>query len=290
MRTRIISVPYGMGELLAGPGRGPGALLDAGLESSLRHQGHAVERTEVILEKAGNLAEIKAAFVLAALVRRDVANAVADSALPIVLSGNCMISAGAISGLPDEGTEVLWFDAHADLNTPETTESGYIDGMALSITCGSCWGTLAALNGLRPIDEGKVILIGARDLDSAEKERVSASRIRTLTVEQVKGGALEGLLSQGGAGLYLHIDADVLDTSVGVANQFAAPGGLEEQAMLAALSKAASSRKVEALGITAFEPDCDRDGRMRSALVRMIDHLVNAVERHQEPGPGPGGR
>jgi arginase len=290
MRIRIISVPYDMGRRLEGSGRGPRVLLDAGLVSSLREHGHDVGSTDVVLEDGGALAEVLAAFRLASLVRGEVERAMLEKELPIVLSGNCLISAGAISGLLKEETEVLWFDAHADLNTPETTESGYVDGMALSIACGSCWSTLAARNGLKPIDAGKVVLVGARDLDRGERETLSKSAVRVLDVDEVAGPSLETLLSGGSGGLYLHVDADVLDTSVGTANRFAAPGGLDEGGMLAALSTIASARTVEGLGVTAFDPDHDRDGRMVSALGRIIVHLVDAVEQHRAAGPGPVGR
>jgi arginase len=88
-------------------------------------------------------AEVATAFELDGLLAGEVRTAVEAGEFPLVLSGNCNTSVGTLSGVGTEGLGVIWFDAHADFNTPETTTTGFTDGTGLAIAVGHCWVTMA---------------------------------------------------------------------------------------------------------------------------------------------------
>ncbi|HEX6040499.1 arginase family protein [Longimicrobium sp.] len=142
MDIRLIAVPYDSGIRGWRMGAGPDRLLDAGLEEQLRAAGHTVsaERVELAAEA---VPEIRATFDLAARLSERVSAARAAGALPIVLAGNCASALGTLAGLADDEPGIVWLDAHGDFNTPETTRSGMLDGMALAIATGRCWTEMA---------------------------------------------------------------------------------------------------------------------------------------------------
>src|SRR5262245_14636057 len=124
-RTDIIAVPYDSGRRNERMGAGPLTLLDGGLVDRLAAAGRPARVS--IVETSSTLwpTEIGAAFDLARKVAARVRDALDQGAFPIVLSGNCLPAAlGAISGAPDV-SRVIWFDAHGDFNTPDTTITGF---------------------------------------------------------------------------------------------------------------------------------------------------------------------
>src|SRR6476646_9670799 len=178
---RVLVVPYELGRLRAGVGCGPERLLGFGAEDALASAGARV-RTEVIeidgRYGASGLGDVDAAFELIRHVSERVRLAREDGAFPIVLSGSCFAAVGVVAGLEESDPGVVWIDAHADFNQPETSISGYFDGMGLAVLTGSAWqGLLATVPGARPVPESSVVLAGARDLDSPEETRLRASRI-----------------------------------------------------------------------------------------------------------------
>lgn len=276
MRIHILAVPYDTALRGFRMGAGPERILGAGLEDELRAAGHQV-RAELI-EAPAPLAEIRTAFELnRALAER--VRAVSDEGwLPVILAGNCGTAAGTLAGLGDAAPGVLWFDTHGDFNTPETTAGGFLDGMALSVVAGHCWTRLAAtLPGFRATPEEKIVLLGTRDLDPPERERLDASRVAVLPPARVRtelGGALDALAAHTGD-VYVHIDLDVLDPSEGRANALAAPDGLRAADMERALGEIAARFRVRAVALTAYDPSCDPEGRIprhaASFLLRLLE-------------------
>src|SRR5262245_49858361 len=147
-----------------------------------------------------------------------VADAVAGAERPAVLTGDCSIALGVVAGLQrrDIDPAVIWFDAHGDLHTPESTMSGYPGGMALRMVLGDGDATAAAETGLRPVPAERVILSDGRDLDPPEVEYLATSPIRRVTVAAIP-------IPDGP--IYVHIDLDVIDPSALPGLRFPVPGG-----------------------------------------------------------------
>ena len=280
MRVCFVSVPYDMGRYNVGHGQGPGSLMGSGLGRLLSESGHNVDSKTIICGEAEQLTDTQSTFKLNALLSKAISEIALSGALPIVLAGNCVTCAGTLSGLHNDNMSMLWLDAHADFNTPETTQSGYLDGMALSIACGRCWKSLSAADSrYLAIKEDHVTLVGTRDLDPEESRVLAASKIRVVTTEELRKNnhQVPTHAAPSAGDLYIHLDADVLDAGVGHANRFASPGGLQEKEIKSLLSWAVSSYNVVALAVTAFGPGHDIDGTVREALKGIVLSAVNAM-------------
>src|SRR5207248_888311 len=183
--------------------------------------------------------------VLQSVVAGTVAGEVASGACPVVMSGDCNTSAGIMAGLQRAGIDpaVVWFDAHGDVQTLETTTSGFVGGFALRMLLGYRPEWLAARLGLRPVAEHRVVLAGARDLDPPEIAYLESAGIRRAEVADIAATPLPD------GPLYVHLDLDVIDP-VGVPGlRFPAPGGPNSAQVTAALGTILATGRVAAVGI-----------------------------------------
>jgi arginase len=176
-----------------------------------------------------------------------VAARVAASDGPVVVaSGDCTTSLAIVAGLQRRGVSpgVIWLDAHGDFHTPRTTRSGYFGGMALAMLVGRAGASLAQSIGLHAIAEDACVLVGARDLDPAERDALDASAVgRVGGVAQLAHAALPP------PPWYVHLDVDVIDPSELPPLRFPAPGGPSASAVAAALRAVAARGTIAALGV-----------------------------------------
>ncbi|HYW14025.1 MAG TPA: arginase family protein [Longimicrobium sp.] len=275
MDIRLIIVPCDSGIPGWRMGAGPDHLLRAGAADRLRDAGHAVTVDRIELPSAAP--EIAAAFAIAAGLSERVSAARAEGAFPIVLAGNCATAMGTLAGLVDADPAVLWLDAHADLNTPETTRSGMLDGMALAIATGRCWPALAAsIPGFRAIPDAHVCLVGARDVDAGEADLLRRSALTVIAPADVPvrlSAALDTLRTRTET-VYLHVDLDVLDPGEGTVNAFAAPDGLRLDDVLELIAAVRSRFRLGAVALTAYDPSFDTDGRIAAAAIAILHALT----------------
>ena len=186
MRIAIIAVPYDDGERSVGVGLGPARLIEGGLVSELRAGAHDVREEIVELPNAPPPPPdaLTRVVALQAALARAVTHALAAGEFPIVLAGNCSSAVGTLAARPADAA-VLWFDAHGDFNTPDTTITGKIDGMALAMAAGKAYGELTVdVPGFIPVDEGRSCSWGRATsiLESAKRSRRRAfSRCRPET-------------------------------------------------------------------------------------------------------------
>ena len=267
-------------------GAGPDALLRRGLAGRLEADGHEVAIITIEAPPNSWNAEVATAFALAGEIAQYVARCRGERRLSFILSGNCAPAAwGAVTGLgADAG--VCWFDAHADFNTPETTITGFLDGMALSALTGRCWTALMdGLPGFRPVADQSVLLLGARALDALEDRALRQSGIMHLPSSAVAGELPRATrrLSELVSSAYVHVDLDVLDPSAAVANAYAEPGGLKPADLLAAVHVITAALAVPAVALTAYDPAGDKSGRaadvaidVACAIARTARHPVQS--------------
>ncbi|GAB2756602.1 arginase family protein [Amycolatopsis magusensis] len=275
--TRLILSPFDSGHREQRMGAGPSALLRGGADRLLA----ADQVVTVELENPGFTQEVRTATEIQRAIAGHVRRAVADGVAPVVLSGNCNASVGVVSGLStnDDDLAVLWLDAHGDLNTPETTTSGFFDGMGLSVLTGRCWSTLArTIPGFRPVPDEHVLLIGARDLGAAEQAIVDGSGIRLLPARADEVAAALPKVRR----VHLHIDLDVHDSRlVGPANEYAVPDG-PDAAEVQRIVEAVSARlPIVSATFAAYDPAVDTDGEVRAAaldLIRLVGTKVSALD------------
>jgi arginase len=162
-----------------------------------------------------------------------------------VLSGDCMVSLGVVAGLQRAGINpsIVWFDAHGDVQTLETTTSGYVGGMPLRILVGYRPELISRRLGLRAVPEDRAVLVDARDLDPPEAQYLAAARIRRSDVAGLAGDRLPD------GPLVLHIDLDVVDPADLPGLRYPAPGGPSLTAVLAAARRVLDTGRVAALSL-----------------------------------------
>jgi arginase len=276
----LLLVPYDSAHRGARLGAGPEHLVAAGLGDELARAGHPVARTVLIEPPDGRVAEIRTAFELMRGLSVAVSAARASRHFPLVLAGNCNTCLGTVAGLGGgQRTAVLWFDAHGDFNTPETTTSAFLDGMALAMLNGRCWSRLArTVPGFSPVAERATCLLGARDLDPLEAEAIAGSALRVLPPARIPTDLATVLadLPPDLTRAYLHVDLDVLDPSEGRANEFSADGGLSLAGLQEAIRAIGRALPIHAAAITAYDPQLDGDGRIRAAATTIARTIVAA--------------
>src|SRR2546425_1674863 len=168
MNVAVLLAAYASGRYRERMGGGPEYLFESCVEPLLTRLAQDF-RTETILVPDRFPVEIRTAFVLGGLIAERVRDSRRDGWFPLVLSGNCNAAVGTISGCGCESTGVIWFDAHGEATTPETTTSGFLDGMGISILTGQCWRNLAfAIPGFQPMSGTRIVLVGARDVEAPE--------------------------------------------------------------------------------------------------------------------------
>ena len=130
---------------------------------------------------------------------------------------------GAVAG--EAADSIIWFDQHGDINTPETSSYGFLDGMALATVLGLCWRPMAAaIPGFQAIDPARCMLVDARDLDPDETLLLGQLPISHVPMRQ---GDRTGEGAEGRPAprrTHLHLDLDVHDPAMLQANRYATAG------------------------------------------------------------------
>jgi arginase len=270
---RVIAMPYELGRLRGGVGRGPERLLGLGAADALAAAGARVEAELVELSQPFDN-EIDASFELIRLVAERVRAARAEDAFPVLLGGSCFAGVGVVAGLQEAAPGVVWFDAHADFNEPASAVFGYFDGMGLAVLTGDAWPTLRSTVLGEPVPETAVVLAGARAFDEPEERRLAASRITRLPTAELDSPAalVEAVraLTPAPSGLYVHVDLDVLDSDRVPVNVYSAPGGLSTAGLANLVGALLAEAPVNAVSLTAYDPECDPDDRVPPIAARLL--------------------
>jgi arginase len=261
--TRLIQVPYHLGRKGDVLGAGPARLA------------HAIGGDSIVVERPAEFQnEIKAVFDVVRALAAAVRETVDEGRFPLVLGGNCSSALGTVTGL-DRDIGVVWFDAHGDFHTPDSTPTGFLEGMVLALLTGEGWNELR--RGLRAVLPERVVLVGARDFEPSEEERLARSSITRAEAGSL-GAAFDALAEHTDA-VYVHIDLDVLDPSEGVASAWATEGGLTAEELGTALDVVASRFEIVAAALTAYDPAVDAEGRIPRIAASLVPRLLPAEVR-----------
>jgi arginase len=228
----IIGAPVDLGAGRRGVDMGPSAIRYAGLKERLELLGHRVrDLGNVAVPLAEQLAAPAEAEKLRYLepivainqaLARQVGAAVDAGSFPLILGGDHSLSIGSIAGVArGRRVGVIWIDAHADFNSPETTPSGNIHGMSVAALTGRGHPRLAALLSDAPVLRvSDVALVGIRDLDATEREALRASGIQVFTMHDIDRRGMASVMEEAivrvsvsTAGIHVSLDMDALDPS-----------------------------------------------------------------------------
>ena len=186
---------------------------------------------------------------------------------PVVVSGDCTTSLGTMAGLQQAGIDpsIVWLDAHGDVQTPETTASGYLGGMPLRLLAGYRPELIANRLSLRPVPEERIVLAGTRDLDPPEVEYLAGSRIHQCEVAGIGAAPLAD------GPLYVHLDLDVISPDEVPGLRYPAPGGPFAEQVAGALRLLLDTRQVVAVGIACtWYPGHSAADRIRPYLAAAL--------------------
>jgi arginase len=274
----LIQVPYMIGDERHGASKGPAryaqAAMDLLAERKIGVTTARVERGEPFRDS------VSASRAVNQQLARLVRCAMAEGHLPLVLAGSCDASMGTLAGFEHARCGVIWFDAHGDFNTPDSTISGFFAGMSLAVITGHCYRNLWSRTGnSTPIAESATLLLGVRDLDPAERERLLSSAIQVVAWHDGKPvgdvfAALDNLAARVQE-VYVHIDLDALDPGVvpGIVD-FPVPGGLSLEDLEKILRAAVARFYIRAATLTTFDPDFDHEEKTLRAGLRIVEVLA----------------
>jgi len=284
MTTAVLQVPYDSGHRDARMGRGPGHLMDAGLRERVRAAGDTPVPTRVVSDHEFPR-EISTTFELAGKLAGDVARARRDGAFPLTVSGMCSAALGMIGGLADvPRLGVVWLDAHTDMNTPQVSVTGFLDGMPLATALGWTFQTIGkSVPGWEPLPENRVLHGGARQFDPGDKVNFEASGLHKLDPAEWRKRGLVAVeppltaLARQVDAVYLHIDIDVHDPEEACANCCYAAGGPSRAQVYAAAQRVLEQVPVVGASLTCLDPDYDTDGAATAAALDLAALIVGRV-------------
>jgi arginase len=187
---------------------------------------------------------------------------------PTVVSGDCLTAIATLTGAQRAGLTpaIVWFDAHGDVHTMDSSTSGYLGGTALRMVVGGDPDKLTGPLGTQPLRENQAVLVDARDLDPAEAQYLATSRLRRIPIEDVSADLLAD------APLIVHVDLDVIDADEVPGLRFPVPGGPGLATVIAAVHRLLDSGRVVALDIACpwFPPSDAREADARAALLTAL--------------------
>lgn len=277
--VHIIGVPLDLGAGRRGVDMGPSALRIAGLGERLTALGYDVRDrgdlpTPVAETKPrGNEHKkyIREISQVCRLVYETSLSALADGAIPLVLGGDHSVAAGSVAAAAahakgrQEKLGLIWVDAHGDMNTPVTTTSGNVHGMPLAALLGPEPAELSAIAGFSPtVDPSKTVLLGARNLDPGEKQRILDSGIHVLTMNDIDreglatiAGRAIDLAGDSTLGIHVSFDLDACDPAIAPGVGTAVMGGLSYRETHMLMELVAESGKMTSLDLVEVNPILD---------------------------------
>ena len=288
----IIGVPSDYGQRRRGVDMGPSAIRYAGVEKRLKALGYVVndygdirlqERKKSSLQdsKLRNLEEI---IHLSENLASKVSESIENSHIPLVLGGDHSIAIGTLAGLGNkyENLGVIWFDAHADINTPDTTPSGNIHGMPLAVSLGLGHERLTQIASYAPkIKKENIIIIGARSVDEGERLLIKQLGIKVFTMHEidrlgmatVMGDAIRYLKERHVDGVHLSLDLDALDPlyTPGVGTPVA--GGISYRESHLAMEMLQEAGFITSAEFVEVNPILDERNRTADVAVALIGSL-----------------
>jgi len=288
----VIGAPLDLGAGRRGVDMGPSAIRVANLHQKLTSLRYKVEDLGNVAadqpenaaagsDKARYLEAITAACRrLALLVERSAAG----GKFPLVLGGDHSVAVGTLCGMSRllrrrrQRLGVIWLDAHADMNTPETTPSGNVHGMPLACSIGLGPRELTHLGGFAPkVAPANVALVGIRDVDQLEKPHVRTSGVRAFTMRDIDERGLRavmreaiGIATDGTAGFHLSLDMDGIDPQYAPGVGTPVAGGLTYREAHLAMETVCDSAAMVSMEVVEVNPVIDEANRTALLAVELV--------------------
>jgi arginase len=288
----ILGVPLGYGASMAGVDMGPAALRVARLNQRIERLGYSVrdlgdmrlERPQSIPLAGEKLKYVREISNACEELAREVEAILAAHELPLILGGDHSIAVGSFAGAAShyqkigETLGLIWFDAHADMNTPETTPSGNIHGMPLAALLGHGAPELTNVAGFAPkLDARFCAHVGARDIDPGEKELITKSGMRFFTMREIDERGMSACMdeaiavaSRASAGYGVTFDVDALDPGDAPGSGTLVRGGLTYREAHLGMEKIAEAGGMRFLEMVEINTALDVNNKTAELGVELI--------------------
>lgn len=288
----ILGVPLGYGASMAGVDMGPAAMRVARLNQRISRLGYSVqdlgemrlERPHTFPEADEKLKYIREISNACEQLAKEVEAILTAGQLPLILGGDHSIAIGSFAGVvshfkkQDKTLGLIWFDAHADMNTPETTPSGNIHGMPLAALLGYGAPELTNIGGFAPkLDPRLCAHVGAREIDPGEREMIRKLGIRFFTMREIDERGMRACMdeaiaiaSRGTAGYAVTFDVDVLDPGDAPGSGTLVRGGLTYREAHLGMEKIAEADGMRSLEMVEINTALDVNNKTAELGVELI--------------------
>jgi arginase len=290
-KLSIIGMPMDLGQMRRGVDMGPSAIRYAGVNERLKplfDEIHdmgdiAIGRPEVVIDKESNLRNLDLVAEKSTLLAEKVDEVIQSGSFPLVLGGDHSIAIGTLAGVSKHYSSlgVIWYDAHGDLNTAETSPSGNIHGMPLAVSLGIGHRSLTDLAGYTPkIKPENVVIIGARSLDEGEKVLIKEKGIKVYTMHEIDRLGMAKVmeetityLKEKTDGVHLSLDLDGLDPHDAPGVGTPVMGGISYRESHLAMEMLEESGIVTSAEFVEVNPILDDTNKTAQAAVALMGSL-----------------
>ncbi|WP_100373602.1 arginase [Bacillus sp. FJAT-45037] len=290
LKIGVIGVPMDLGQNRRGVDMGPSAIRYAGLISRLEALGHVVKdfgdvSIEKRAEKIGLVGLKNLPQVIHAndSLRQQIEEIEVEGLFPLVLGGDHSIAIGTLAGVTKSRRQlgVIWYDAHGDLNTEETSPSGNIHGMPLAVSLGLGDESLTNIGGFAPkIKPEHIVIIGARSLDEGEKEYIKEKGIKIFTMHEIDRLGMTKVMEQaidhvsnGTDGVHLSLDLDGLDPNDAPGVGTPVLGGISYRESHLAMEMLAEANILTSTEFVEVNPILDERNKTAEVAVALMGSL-----------------
>ncbi|WP_096155925.1 MULTISPECIES: arginase [Bacillus] len=287
----IIGVPMDLGQTRRGVDMGPSAIRYAGIVEKLENLHLHIEdlgdieigSAERTSNRESNLKNLKAVAEASERLASTVDQEIKKGRFPLIFGGDHSIAIGSIAGVAKhyKNLGVIWYDAHGDLNTAETSPSGNIHGMPLAVSLGLGDSTLTKIGGYEPkIMPENIVIIGARSLDEGEKQLIKEIGIKVYTMHEIDRMGMTAVMEDAISylrertdGVHLSLDLDGLDPHDAPGVGTPVIGGISYRESHLAMEMLAEADVVTSAEFVEVNPILDEKNKTASVAVALMGSL-----------------
>lgn len=292
-KLSIIGVPMDLGQTRRGVDMGPSAIRYAGVIERIENIGYSVEdkgNIEIALaervhsDENTNLKNLKAVADASERLAQTVSDVITNKRFPLVLGGDHSIAIGTLAGVSRhyKNLGVIWYDAHGDLNTADTSPSGNIHGMPLAASIGIGDDALTRIGGYTPkVKPGNIVIIGARSLDEGEKELIKEKGIKVYTMHEIDRMGMTKVMEETilylrdkTDGVHLSLDLDGLDPHDAPGVGTPVIGGISYRESHLAMEMLAESQLITSAEFVEVNPILDERNKTATVAVALMGSLL----------------
>lgn len=290
-KLSIIGMPMDLGQMRRGVDMGPSAIRYAGINERLKPLFDDIHdlgdipigRPEVVVDKESNLRNLDLVAEKSELLAKKVDEAIQSGSFPLVLGGDHSIAIGTLAGVAKhyKNLGVIWYDAHGDLNTAETSPSGNIHGMPLAASIGLGHPALTEIGGYSPkVKPENVVIIGARSLDEGERALIKDTGIKVYTMHEIDRMGMAKVMEETISyfkdrtdGVHLSLDLDGLDPNDAPGVGTPVIGGISYRESHLAMEMLEEAKIITSAEFVEVNPILDDKNKTASIAVGLMGSL-----------------